>query len=684
MQDILVANGYISVPQGKRKTPSVEAVATVAGNLANLGFVLGREAFEALSSLPQSEVEKFWTDVEPTLKALKGADRDMDAHVVYKNFPREALELDEAMQVFHQMAIYMGIPSEFLVEGEDEREPLGNIDRLTVLKLADDETPARIFEGLKKLPNRWTDNQNTWARQLLGNRNAIVVDDFGFKENAIALAAENFTSMEVEVSTATDALRLSAALSDSDLSLREKVTFRKFSRPERRRLLAMLEASKNIEDDFAARPALFKRLMRYLRPNDYNTFPRVAKAYDDLYNGRLKSFSAKVDPKAEDITEDTLATVKTRAGEFARRFHHFYDLFGEKAVEEFVEVMDKLTARQLVALRTYLASINDRQTLIYPPKSNWNKAQVKDNKKSKIAPEHVARLDARISELLRERMGDLFPEGIALDPATAQVKLQTNDQKLAEYGRGTTFDIPETAKFIRSASYWKADRSFGTTWFDNGWNFFNEDWSEAGVCSWDQQKGMGDAAAFSGDPVNSKDKQGRACQVLDIYPEKLRAKGVRFAVWNVLCYSNKKFSEAEDVLATLQWGDEPQAGKIYEASRAQMVFPLKGEQLTSYVAFVDLKENKLVYMDAPLRGRVHSASANGEVLSQLMPAYVEYLKSLPSVHDLLRDVPEGSTPVLFSDDGVAIKQDRAFVFQPSNSENEFERVSVNDLVKAAE
>ena len=113
---------------------------------------------------------------------------------------------------------------------------------------------------------------------------------------------------------------------------------------------------------------------------------------------------------------------------------------------------------------------------------------------------------------------------------------------------------------MRSASYWKISRSH-YVWFDNGWNFFDENWKNLGAVGWSapffggtpQKKGRWNisyenpSAFFSGDPTNTKEMQGRACQMIDLYLDRLKADGVRFAVWNILAYSKIPFSDAEEL-----------------------------------------------------------------------------------------------------------------------------------------
>lgn len=676
--DLLIRNGFIDLPATAKVAlddakVSPEA-ATLLSNLATYGYTLDREAAATLLSLDNAALATWWEEIEPVLKEVTGANRNMGEFMVYKNFPREVLDMDQVDYIARQIAIYHGMPYDLLTEDEEARPLMGDMKSLKVLRAADGETESKIFADLTAMRNRWSDNQIIWAEKLVQDRNVIAVGDFAFRENGVRLAAKHFDDKEITLSTGTDVLRLSAALSDADISLREKVKFRRFKRSERRKLLSALEQQPNLEADMAERPGVWKRLMEHLRPGDY-TMPRVQAAYDDLYNGRTKSFAARVDPQQP--SEDMLDAAASRPGEFLRRFHHLYEIFGDAAVDRFSSVMDKLTTRQLAGFRAYLSTINQRQFMIYAPKSNWGRAQVKPNEKKKIDAEHIKTLDDTISVIMRDRLSEAFPEGLLLDPVVEAVKLQTNDQKLAEYGRGTEFDIGEEITFVRSASYW--EQSGGTNWFDNGWNFFDSDWKSVGVCSWTDPQ-FGKAAIFSGDPVNSRDLRGRGCQMVDLYLDKLAEKGVRYAVWNVLCYSNIKFADATEVLATLQMGENAEKGKVYEPARATMICPLKGNALASYVAYIDIERRKLIYMDVGFPARVSDAGSNSQKLMELMPAYQEYLASLPSMLDVLRDAPEGTLPVLYGDRDEVIETEKAFVFRPENADNSFTALSVTDMV----
>lgn len=681
----LYAPQVVTDPKAMSARP--EELGTVLANLTYFGFAPSLDLLAKLSSLSSSTLSAYWLSILPDLRTLTGDDRNMDRFVVYKNFPEEVLEMSRAQYWISQILMYMGAPNELFTQPEKEREPLQESLRLKVLQEAPDNAYEVIFNSLKANKARWTDSQEKDALYLILNTDACVLDpsEFGFKENGILLitAQLNMNSENqklVRIHDATDVLRLAASLSNQDIDLRGDIHLKRFKRSERRMLLSMLEGCKNLVSDMIMRPALWKRFLARLHPGDYN-FPRVQEAYDNLYRGEIYSYNADVENGINRKDVAVLETVSGRPGDFMRRLHKLYSVFGDQAIDSFVSVMPQLDNAQLLKLLGYIHTVNDRKTLIYAPSGQWKKAQVRDNTKTPFSDEVILKLTNKASEVMGDRLADHYPEGVALDTEAQRIKLQTNDQKLASYGRGTAFKIPENMTFIRTASYW-ACSDLNNVWFDNGFMFFDEHWEAQGSCVWNNER-FDDAAVFSGDPTNSKEMDGRACQMIDLYLDKLKDRGVRYALWSVLCYSNILFEDAEEVLATLQWGEKPQEGKLYEPARAQMVFPLKSKSLTSYVAYIDLWTRELVYMDADLGGVVESMKANASMLEKRMPAFQEYLTSLPSVYDLFSHVPEGNMPVVYSDAEKAIKNgQKAYVFKPENPESDFTPMDLGSVLSS--
>lgn len=691
--DILLAqNGYVTVPDlvvadgAKIDDQRLQSLGTIVSNLAYYGYVPSLAATQAIMKLSDAGIYEFWKNAKPALAYVTGEDRNMGDFVVYKNFPKEVLEMSQAQYWFNQIMMYWGLPNELFTQEVEERETLAEKTDLKVLDLADCETMSKIFAKLCKTTAKWNDFQNAQAKHLIAANDLVIdMDQFAFKENSVALVAHCIAeavsgARKVAFSTATDVLRLAAALSEGDVSLRTKSKFRKFSRPERRFLLGLIENAKHIEEDFALRKEPWKRLLSSLHPADFKV-ERVSAAYDRLYNKQVHTLDAKVEKAMADRDVASLDLLKSQPGQLLRRLHKAYHLFGREAVEAFKSVSHALTVSQLVKLDGYLATVNDRKSLVFTPKGSWAKAQFIENAKAKFTDHDLADLRAHLSEEVGSRLDALYPSGFKVDPEAKNVKLQGNGQELAAYGRGTVFDIPENMKFLRTASYWEAKRDGGNVWFDVGWNFYGDDWKSMGTVCWDSTLPFANAAVFSGDPTNSKDLKGRACQMIDLYPHKLIANGVRYAVWNVLCYSAIAFEGATEVLATLQWGEEPQKNRLYEPTRAQMVFPLTGKSMTKYVAYVDLVERKLVYMDVGLSANVRSAQSNEVEIGERMPAFVEYLASLPSIHGVFTHGQKGDIPVLYGDEGVAVNG-KAWVFRRENAENQVEQIDLEKLLNA--
>lgn len=681
-QTILLSNNFIEVQKSEPSVPADQMlIATVVSNIVYYGFVPSEQALKAISTLGEREIVPFWKALERDLKALTGADRKMDDFVVYKNFPSEVLNKTEAEYWIAQIFMYLGVANEYFTEEVADREPLLEKKQLKVLHLAKEDTVSTLFEALKNSKNRWTDNQQIHAEELVSILEVDTLDlaDFGFKENGLSLIFKNMNreGISYTIADATDVLRLASLMSGGDAALRTHFRFKSFKRSERRMLLKLLDNSKNLLADMAMRPDLWKRFLKALRPGDYQ-FERVQKAYDSLYKGEYQTFNGLVEQKVAALDSSVLDDLKDRSGDLVRRFHQLYALFGDKAVDTLVAIAKDIDTYGLLKLSKYVQTINTRQKLMFAPKGNWNKVQLADNEKVKLSDEAINRIVAVVKETVSARLAVRYPEGFKVSDEVKNVRLQTNDQRLAEYGRGTVFDIPDNMTFVRSASYWECKVN-GNSYFDNGWNFFDDNWKSMDSCCWTRVMSQNKAAIFSGDPTNSKDLKGRACQMIDLYLDKLEALGVRYAVWNILCFSGISFDEASDVLATLQWGENEVAGNLYEPSRAQMVFPLTGKNKTKYVAYIDIKQRKLVYIDADLPGHVQSADRNTAYLEEKMPAYLEYIESLPTVYDLFSQAKEGTIPVVYRDSAVDIKEGKAYVFKPENADNTFDPIKPVDL-----
>lgn len=685
---ILIQHNTIALPEARDEVQLPrDVLATILTNIAYYGYGLSSRAIDYLMSCERADVEAWWPDIDAALKHVTGDDRQMADFVVYQNFPQEVLEMSQADYWFRQILMYWGLPNQWFTQQAQPREPIepasfGNVPKM--LHPANPQTLPNIYQSLLRLPSCWTPSQQEDVLHLSLELDVQTdLSEVPFKRNMVELGAFLIElKLPVSANNATDVLRLAAAMSKQDTSLRYNVRFRRFSRAERKVLLHMLEADPHLLDNLARRPEPFKRLFSRLHPGDWpERFEAVVRAYDALYNDRLPlTFNARLELALANKDRVALDLLKTRPGVFMRRLHLCLMLFDRDAAVAFVEVLPQLTTYQLVKTQRYLETINDRLWRTFPPRGNWNRLKivnVMQSKRRRIRPPWARLILVGIKAELCSRLTTLAPS-FAVDPRTEHIKLQTNDVELQPFGRGTAFEIPDEVTFIRTASYWSVEHSAYDVWFDNGWNFFDAQWQSKGVCCWDRSMTTSNMAVFSGDPTSSKEMQGRACQMIDLYLDRLVQHGVRYAVWSTLCFSEMPFSQATDVFAALQWGDKPQAGGLFEPSRCQLAFPLTGDNLTKFIAYIDLETRQLIFMDANLRGNVRSAGANQRRLGHLMPPFVEYLNTLPTVHDVFKHAPKAKAglPILYSDVDAPVEGE-AYVFRPEHEESSFEPLDLN-------
>ena len=684
---MLIRNGYLPLSGSRnhedfaRNLGTNTSLITIIQNMIAYGYMPSEESVSVLSKLSTDGLVAFWTDLEPNLMSVTSSDMNVGDAVVYKNFPKEVLDMDECEYWFKQILMYWSFSKDYFTQEVDDRKSVIEGLPVKVLQLSTDSSLDSILDSLYASPATWTSVQENdveflvCVTELTGN-----VDNLKVKENlvkVITLFFEKKISFDVQVSP-TDVLRLAYHLSGGDVSLKEKTKLINFNRPTRKFILGLLEVhgSDSLVENFCARKEQWKRLLERLHVGDYATlFPTVAVAQRNFYAGNGTTRNGKIEAAIKNKDSDILGQLS--AGEYMRRLLKLYGTMGPAAFNMFVLRLPSLTVLQLAKTKQLLLTCNDRKTRMFAPKGNWSRVQIAKNT-TNIGKRDIDLVVNAIDVELGLRFKDLT---IVTDGRLSNVKIQTNDSDLMPYGRGTVIDIPDGVNFIRTASHWKTDG--GTSWFDNGWNFFDNDWKNKATTCWNQNT-TGGYSVFSGDPVTGMAQNNEGAQMIDIYIDKAVAAGVRYAVWNVLCYSEIAFDDVPFVHASLQWGDDAQAKELFSPDRCVLNFPLRGKNMTKYVAVLDVVERKIIYMDANLKGNVHSAARNAESLETVMPAYMEYLNSIPSLETVFGNntepAKEDFTYIGVDDDNVSLDGGDAWVLNQTNDKNKFTPLNINKLL----
>src|SRR5262249_17683404 len=149
-------------------------------------------------------------------------------------------------------------------------------------------------------------------------------------------------------------LRVAVAMSGGDVSLATPGKLRRFKRTERRFLLDAMEAISAVTEDMLRRPEVWKRLGRELRPGDYaKRYPKTLKAFARIRN--TEPFPTVKSEVAGGLHRQDVPTapvlLKSRPGDFARRFDHLLRMSGEQAdvaVTGFMEVAHRVSTPVLL------------------------------------------------------------------------------------------------------------------------------------------------------------------------------------------------------------------------------------------------------------------------------------------------------------------------------------------------
>jgi hypothetical protein len=695
LSKVLVRNNYApEIPFTKNALGSKNDklnLGTVFSNLAYYGYTLSKETIEILASKGKQELVNWWNILEPILKELSGESRNMTEFVVYKNFPNEVLNMSDAEYWFNQICMYIGFPNEFFTKEELNRQPINGITDLKVLHYPDDNTYTKLLNNLFNVNSLWSNPQLEDVLTLIGRVNIVDYSDIVFKDNMISILTEAFNNGKiVKITSATDVLRLAISVSGGNMNSFEKIKFKKWKRAERRYFLNLLENCFNTADDFARNEPLFKTFLKGLHVEDYKfRFPRVFRLKQDLFDGKLHTFNSLVDNFLKEKNTEVFKILKSKKGQgvFLRSLVRLTNVFDAVTVSShFNEVIHNYDTIKLLKLKKFFENVNHNTFRVFTPKGKFTKMQVANNDININTRPFV-----RILELELKRRASLLGK-VYVDDRVKNINFQTKENENFSFGKGTSYIIPDNISFVRSASYWKSgDTHYSNIWYDNGWNFFDSDWKSIDSICWSRSKLMKNnkpMALFSGDPTNSKTSDGQATQVIDLYIDELKNNSVRYAVWSVLCFSRKKFNEAIDVFASLQWGEDANVGEIFEPSRAQVSFPLKGNEYSKFVAYVDLFERKLVFLDLSLNVNVQSATSNSSLLEEKMPPLIEYINSTtPSLFDFLKysnqtdDLKSADYVALYSDDSIKLDGEKCFILKPVNPDNKYTSIQLNEFLQ---
>ncbi|BDS13194.1 TerD family protein [Aureispira anguillae] len=438
--------------------------------------------------------------------------------------------------------------------------------------------------------------------------------------------------------SATDVLRLFAALTNSDVSLNEKIKFPKLSRKARRTVLAILEKSTSLPEDLNRYKGLWLEIGRYLHPTEYSKqYPRTAAIFDLLRNGKIETYNAKTEQLlAMKELDALLVHLEAKPGVYARKLHEVLRRFPEK-IDSILASFDKkstqIALKNLWVLKAYFSSINEAEYRTIVNKKGKMKV-LPNNAFAALSEAQVDRvvvcIERAIQKLLKEKEA-WTDQAVWIDPQLMNYTIPLQQRKASDglitVGKGSRIKIDFT-KVLRLFIYWK--QTAMTTDLDLSCIQFDEEFNYLGHVSYTKLLGTG--ILHSGDVQSAPHG---AAEFIDITLSKLAPK-VRYLAVQVHKYAGEHFKNM-DCHAGWMLRDKASAkSKTFDIKTVANKFDLNGVGGYAIPLMVDIKEQEIIATDLYVSGIQFHNNVEGSVndVAILCAQLANFVKTRPVLGDL--------------------------------------------------
>lgn len=661
---LLRRRSKIIIPQGTSAQPPL-VILTLQHNLRQLGYVLDADVCDAISRLDDATIGEFATQLIGTLRKLLGA------HVkytpMYPNFPQQVMEMDEAELYLNAALHYFGAWAgwEILPKYEKKERPkLIEKVELRVIGLGSDAELKNVFQNMfgGKGSLSPTDQQDLeWGVvEYATDLAEWMPRAFALKEN-LAVAASLLmkhapdqaeTLLLPHFKTATDVLRLITGLSGGDVSLAENTKFRKFSRKERRLLLALLDHCGNITEDMIRQTKRWMRVGERLHPGEYaKAYPKAAAAFEVVRNKASNQAFPTFNRTAEDLLrkgnmQGLAQLLKSRPGEFARKL----DLLirqspnPEGVIYQFSEVAGQVSTPVLLQVWKHFQH-RDRQKdirVFFPKGLVANAYSIPD--KLPPLPNYALELVVEVAEnALIGKFAQKGPLGkVFIAPELKQYKVPFAQRSAAKalrtVARGSRFPIPDSGDTLRFFIWWHEgvvnEKHTGQVDIDLSAVMYDENWRYKKHISYTNLRSAKYNAAHSGDIVTAPNG---ASEFIDLHMPSILEYGGRYVVACILSYSAQPFCDLPECFGGWMLRRQPGSGEIYEPQTVQTKIDIAANTRFCIPVIMDLAAREVIWCDLALNRNprfVNNVDSNQGGMIAMGKAMTGLVK--PTLFDLLQ------------------------------------------------
>lgn len=606
-------------------------VVSMMKNVQSLGFTFSKELFETLMHCGKDELKNFYTELIPELKALVGA--DVTYRPMYPNFPEQVAEASD-VELFINAIVHYFTLGQLMPEYEkNERLPLIDVNKMTVLSIGNSEDLMKILTNLASSKTSISQQDKEDIITIIKatpDYAKYLPDTIPLKENVALIGKliieeapiKSAAPIKKYFKTATDVLRLVTAMSDGDISLAAKTKYRSLKRCERRIILDLLANCGNITEDLYRYQYEWIRVAEILHPFEYKykKYNGVNKAFNTLRNEKKPlMFGGQVQAAILKKDMRTAATLlKERPGEFARQLDKVLrDSDNANYILNcFKDVATSISTPVLLQVRQhFIGRMAEQRTpvRVFFPKGNLARAMSIKNELPAIDAticKNVAKIcrDALIEQYKeKDFLGNVFVDE-DFKHYLVPFSQRSASKAVKTIVRGSKVPVKEDASAVRAFIWWtnmddsKADDYYGNGRVDIDLSaaIFDENWNYLEHVSYTHLRSAKYKAYHSGDITNGGSVKGNGvAEFLDVDIESVGKRG-RYVVYQVYAYTSQKFCDLTNCRFGWMEREDVNSGEIFEPTTVAMKMDLTAESTVAIPVIFDCVERKFIWCDLNL------------------------------------------------------------------------------------
>ena len=590
-------------------------------NFEALGFTVSKELLDVMLSYERKEFESLYKDLMPKLKALVGA--DVVYNPMYPNFPEQVLEASDAELFFNAIIHYFTFGQWMPEYEKEERLPLFDVNKMTVLTVGTKTDLMDIFSNLVASKTSLSAQDKADVEEIImtvADYGNYLPDEIPLKENVALIGkliiekapVKNASYIQKYFKTATDVLRLITALSDGDISLATNTKYRKLKRPERRMIMDLLAGCGNIVEDLFRYQYEWIRVGEIVHPGEYkeSKYDSVNSAFKLLRaDDKPLMFGGKVHAAITSGKMKEAATLlKDRPGEFARQLDKVLRDATDKnyVVNCFKAVANDISTTVLLQVRQHFMTRNNGDKLrIFFPKGNVARAIIAENNLPVIDDKYCKSVVKICENALAENykskdfLGNVFIDE-ELKNYIVPFSQRSANSAAKTVVRGSKLPIKEDATAVRGFIWW-------TNIPGNGWDgrvdidlsaaFFDDNWNYVDHVSYTNLRSKNMQACHSGDITDGGSPTGNGvAEFLDINIE-ASANKARYVVYQIYSYTGQSFANMPNCRFGFMEREDVDSGEIFEPTTVSMKMDVTSPSKVSVPVIFDCKERKMIWCD---------------------------------------------------------------------------------------